>query len=74
MAIAYEKMGAGFYFYAYADNKQGTTLMAFDPMGAGYCAFADTKPRLTSRHNGGTFSEESGTIVKSWTTSKKLQS
>ena len=32
MAAAYERMGAGFYAYFYADNRSGTTLMAMDPL------------------------------------------
>ena len=73
MAAAYERMGAGFYCYFYADNRAGTTLMAMDPSGCGYCAFANGKPRLTSQMHGGTFCDESGTIIRSWTRSKPLR-
>ena len=56
MAIAFERMGAGFYLFAYADNATGTTIAAFDPYGCGYVANpANGKPRLTSRKHGGTF-------------------
>ena len=30
MAVAYERMGSGFYFYFYEDSRQRTTLCAFD--------------------------------------------
>ena len=73
MAAAYERMGGGFYCYFYADNRAGTTLMAMDPSGCGYCAFANGKPRLTSQMHGGTFCDESGTIIRSWTRSKPLR-
>eukprot|EP00322_Chrysochromulina_rotalis_P010437 CAMPEP_0115843324 /NCGR_PEP_ID=MMETSP0287-20121206/8253_1 /TAXON_ID=412157 /ORGANISM="Chrysochromulina rotalis, Strain UIO044" /LENGTH=474 /DNA_ID=CAMNT_0003297013 /DNA_START=163 /DNA_END=1587 /DNA_ORIENTATION=- len=72
MAMAYERMGSGFYAYFYADNKAGTTLLAFDPSGEGFCAFADGKPRLTSRKQGGTFCDESGAITRLWNTQKPL--
>ena len=73
MAAAYERMGAGFYCYFYADDHRGTTLMAVDPSGCGYCAFPNGKPRLTSQMHGGTFCDETGTIVHSWTRLKPLR-
>ena len=55
MAIAFERMGGGFYVFMYADSAAGMTLAAFDPFGCGYAAHeSNGKPRLTSRKNGGT--------------------
>ena len=55
MAIAFERMGGGFYVFIYADSETGLTLAAFDPFGCGYAAYeANGKPRLTSRKHGGT--------------------
>lgn len=73
MAAAYERMGAGFYCYFYADNAIGTTLLAFDPSGCGYCAFPNGKPRLTSQKTGGTFCGEDGYIIRSWSSLKPLR-
>ena len=72
MAVAFEKMGAGYYVFFYADNAEGTTLCAFDPFGCGYAAFANGKPRLTSRKQGGVYIDQptGGKIAKSWSTSK----
>ena len=64
MAAAYERMGAGFYAYFYADNRSGTTLMAMDPSGEGFFAFPSGKPRLTSRKPGGTFVGDDGAILR----------
>jgi len=72
MAAAYEKMGSGFYCYFYADGKAGTTLLAIDPSGEGFCAFPNGSPRLTSRKQGGTYVDESGAIQRLWTTQKPL--
>lgn len=72
MACAYERMGAGFYCYFYADNRVGQTLLAMDPAGCGYCSFPNGKPRLTSQKSGGTFCDENGYITRSWTTMKPL--
>jgi hypothetical protein len=72
MAAAFERMGAGFYCYFYADDNAGTTLMAMDPSGCGYCAFPNGKPRLTSQKTGGTFSGEDGNIIRLWNTMKPL--
>ena len=73
MAAAYERMGAGFYCYFYADDTKGTTLAAIDPSGCGYCAFANGKPRLTSQKHGGTFVGDNGMITRSWTSLKPLR-
>lgn len=74
MAIAFERMGAGFYLFAYADNATGTTIAAFDPYGCGYVANpANGKPRLTSRKHGGTFASLEGDLEKIWTTQKPLK-
>ena len=75
MAVAFEKMGAGYYVFFYADNAEGTTLCAFDPFGCGYAAFANGKPRLTSRKQGGVYIDQptGGKIAKSWSTSKPLR-
>ena len=73
MATAYERMGGGFYFFAYADDSRGTTLMAIDPSGCGYAAFPNGKPRLTSRKPGGTFVGEDGAILRSWSSVKPLR-
>lgn len=73
MAAAYERMGAGFYCYFYADDMKGTTLLAMDPSGCGYAAFANGKPRLTSQKHGGTFVGDDGMITRSWTTLKPLR-
>jgi len=72
MAMAYERMGAGFYAYFYADTKGGQTLMALDPIGEGFFAFPSGNPRLTSRKTGGTYCGEDGAIQRLWTTSKPL--
>ena len=74
MAAAYERMGAGFYAYFYADDRAGTTLMAMDPTGEGFCAFPNGNPRLTSRKPGGTYVGEDGAIIRLWTTQKPLDS
>ena len=73
--MAFEKMGAGYYVFFYADNAEGTTLCAFDPFGCGYAAFANGKPRLTSRKQGGVYIDQptGGKIAKSWSTSKPLR-
>ena len=73
MACAYERMGAGYYCFIYADNAKGSTLLAFDPAGCGYCSFLNGKPRLTSQKTGGTLCEESGSIIRSWSTMKPLK-
>ena len=73
MAAAYERMGAGFYCYFYADDRAGTTLLAIDPMGCGYCSWKNGKPRLTSRKHGGTQTDENGSIIRLWTTLKPLK-
>ena len=73
MAGAYERMGGGFYAYFYADDRKGTTLLAIDPSGEGFCAFPNGNPRLTSRKNGGTFNNEDGSNAMLWTTSKPLR-
>ena len=72
MAMCYERMGGGFYTYFYADNKAGTTLLAIDPIGEGFCAFPTGNPRLTSRKTGGTFCDEDGKILRLWTMTKPL--
>ena len=72
MAMAYERMGSGFYAYFYADNRSGTTLLAIDPSGEGFCAFPNGRPRLTTRKQGGTYSDENGNILRLWTTQKPL--
>lgn len=73
MAAAYERMGGGFYSFFYADNRQGTTLLAIDPSGCGYAAFGNGKPRLTSQKYGGTLVGDDGTILRSWTSLKPLK-
>ena len=73
MAAAYERMGAGFYCYLYADNAAGQTLAAIDPSGCGFCSFPNGKPRLTSQKTGGTFSAEDGKILRSWSSLKPLR-
>lgn len=75
MAAAYERMGAGFYAYFYADNKQGDTLIAFDPIGCGYVTFSREQgggPRLTSQKTGGTFNHEDGSSLRRWSVQKPL--
>ena len=74
MAIAFERMGGGFYVFIYADSDAGLTLAAFDPFGCGYCANeANGKPRLTSRKHGGTLSSLQGDIEKIWSNAKPLK-
>jgi hypothetical protein len=74
MAIAFERMGGGYYVFIYADSDAGLTLAAFDPFGCGYCANeANGKPRLTSRKHGGTFSSLQGDLEKVWSNPKPLK-
>ena len=74
MAIAFERMGGGFYVFMYADSDSGMTLAAFDPFGCGYCANENNgKPRLTSRKHGGTFSSLQGDLEKVWSNPKPLK-
>ena len=74
MAIAFERMGGGFYVFIYADSDAGLTLAAFDPFGCGYCANeANGKPRLTSRKHGGTLSSLQGDLEKVWSNAKPLK-
>ena len=73
MAVAYERMGGGYYCFAYADDKAGTTLLAIDPIGCGYAAFANGKPRLTSQKTGGVLVNDEGAILRSWAELKPLK-
>ena len=74
MAACYERMAAGFFMYFYADDSKGTTLLAIDPQGCGYCAYPDGKPRLTSAKTHGSEVGRDGSITRSWNTLKPLSS
>lgn len=73
LALFENRMYAGNYYILYSDTERNVVLCQFDPLGQGTACFANGKPRLTSTKAGGTYVDEAGNILSSWTDKKPLK-